>query len=731
MRKALLSIFLVSLILLSSIYLLPMGSSSRERVAFLVKSSLYPEIKCKLSELFEDAHSYDFVVKEIQGQSPSQIRAWLKMEYENYGLVGAVLVGNIPLARYHNPLFNEMVEFPYYYMNLNGDWADENGDGIIDDIPQNYAPQIWVGIVRSTDMDGNNATQINNYIQKVLNYLGGKISVEPRSVAFVDDDFLFMVDKLRASLYYPYVGFDIVDKNTTSEAFLKFLMKDYPYGFIVAHSNGGEYFIKQSGYWEYVKPQEIRAKGLFYTDESCYAGNFEKGAIANYLIMGKGSQGLGVLTFTGRGRVSSMDAYYFALGEGKSFGESLVYYIQNLTKNPANFNEHIAMLTYIGFPFLKPWRPGGYKEMAPFSIEGNEELVAYAKKYGWPGKGTEKDPIQITGIMIFTGYWRDGIALSNISLYVKIHHCYILVRNGNGISVAYSQHVEIDNNTLYYAGIFVADSSNIFISHNEIKWGFTYVGYSIDLLNVSNAEILGNRISIGWGIGVSGKFSYVQEGQNWTMVPHYVENVRFESNVLINTVDGVYLNGVKNSKVLRNVVDFWDTGLRLRYSCNNSIEKNNFTMHFITKNHLYGIMLYVFLYHSCNNRIYLNNFFYSGDIPQYVDFHKFFRVMYDSFSTPEEKMINYWNNSKYGNYYEWWANKNDTNDKNHDGIVDYAWIIDENNTDYRPLKHPFRWWLTERKLHETSYLLELAVLIIAIIGILVAVYMLRRKKANF
>lgn len=69
------------------------------------------------------------------------------------------------------------------------------------------------------------------------------------------------------------------------------------------------------------------------------------------------------------------------------------------------------------------------------------------------------------------------VSLGNISIYVKIHNCYILVRNGNGISIGYSSHVEIENNKLYYAGIYIADSSNISVSQNEIKWGFTYVGH--------------------------------------------------------------------------------------------------------------------------------------------------------------------------------------------------------------------------------------------------------------
>jgi len=55
-----------------------------------------------------------------------------------------------------------------------------------------------------------------------------------------------------------------------------------------------------------------------------------------------------------------------------------------------------------------------------------------------------------------------------------------------------------------------------------------------------------------------------------------------------------------------------------------------------------------------------------------------------------------WNFSNRGNYWSFWAHKNDTNDKNHDGIVDYPYPIPEKPGiyDYYPLKiAPFNYTL--------------------------------------
>lgn len=726
--KRILIPLVILILMLSTIHIFPNTSAEEKasKVAFLVNSSIYPEIKDELSKISERIGSYDFVMKEIKNQTPSQIRAWLKMEHENYGLVGAVLIGDIPIPEYHNPVFNETVEFPYFYMNLNASWNYDNG--IIASQPENYSPDIWIGIVRSTDMYGNNITQINGYIHRVVEYLDGKISTMPRSLGFVDDDFLTIVDKLRLSLSYPYVGYDLIDKNTSKAVFLRALSGDYPYAFIIAHSTGNMYTIKDNVAWEYVHPWEIRSNVLFYTDQSCHAGDFEKGAIANYLIMAQNSRTLGVLTFTGMLEINSMNSYHMALSEGKTFGDAMLTYIKSQTHNTTNFNSHIAMLTYLGFPFLRPWRPGGYREVGPLDIESNSALLSYAKKYGWPGDGSRKNPITIENMMVFAPYTIGGITLGNISLYVEISHSYVLVGNGYGISVGYAAHVKIENNTLYYANIFIADSSNISIENNTIHWGYSFVVGSIALDNTSWARILNNRVINGFGIRIAGKLHMIREGQRWIMKPYYVRDVQVSGNVLENVLEGIGLFFLNDSKIYRNVVDFSGCGLIIQYSSNNKILENNFTLHFSIKDYLFGSMFYVSLYNSFNNSIYLNNFFYLGNVSQYMDFHQLFIAAHSDFnsSTP----INYWNNSKYGNYYQWWAGKNDTNDENKDGIVDYPWVIDENNTDYRPLKKPVVWNVGTRESGGVWNVSIFATLLVVIVVAVLAIIYVRRRR-NF
>jgi len=418
--KKVLYVLIVLSILSSSSYILNASNVHAEKselvyagynasitpVAVLVNSTIYPKIKVALDNLEEVLHNngyfYNFIVKNVYGENPEQIRDILRDEYKNRMIKGAVLIGNIPLARYEDRAIGETIEFPYYYMDLDGVWKDTDGDGIIDIPSGNYFPEIWVGMIRSTDENGNNVTQIERYINKTIDYITGKDYPKVQSGAFIDDDFLYLEDKIKSSLTYMYLGEEVMDKNTNIPGFLKFLSKNYAYAYFIAHSDGKSYIIKTHNGYEKIYPWEIKnINALFYTDFSCYGASFERGAITNYLIMNKNSNALGVLTYTAEGAPVPLLYYHKSLSNGVSFGKALVDYIRAVTVNKTYFDEHIAMLAYLGFPFLKPWRPSGYNEFRTLDIMGNEELMNYASRYGWNGNGTKGSPIQISHIMIF------------------------------------------------------------------------------------------------------------------------------------------------------------------------------------------------------------------------------------------------------------------------------------------------------------------------------------------
>lgn len=706
--KVLLSLSLVALLLLSSSYVFSSASENHNFKNFrappiqtpilaLVNSTIYEKIVPLLTSLEEAMYNasyfyYYFIIKNVSGEDPEGIREMIKEEYDSKSISGAVLIGNIPLARYEDKVMGNVIEFPYYYMDLNGEWKDTDEDGIIDTPSGDYFPEIWVGIVRSTG-DGNNVTQIEAYIQKVIDYVNGKFEPIVKSGAFLDDDFLYLDEKIKEYLAYTYFGTDVIDENTTSQTFLKFLSENYAYAYFIVHSDGSAYFIKTSQGSERVTPDEIEGKALFYTDFSCYGASFERGAIANYLIMDENSNALGVLTYTGSGHPDSMDIYHTNLGWGRSFGESLIQQIYASTQNTTYFNTHIAMLVYLGFPFLKPWRPHGYREVRYLEIEGNEEFLDYAEMYSWRGSGSEKDPIKISNIMIFSPLGEWGLVLKNITLHVEISHCWILTPLG--VQILHSNNVIIKDNKLYYSKIYVANSENILVENNYIEgieyYMFSGMWNSIAISNSSFIKVYGNEISNGTGIGIYGKRMVVGVNNG---VPTFKIYYARHINVSYNKIEGLFGVGfseVRDSYIYRNDIQFTVGGFSLFYSNHNLVTENNFTLIFTNNTWTSGNThdYYLSIFSSHDNYIYLNNFVYNGTPPEYVIFSAFIRIGSPFLSN--ESIKNCWNSSKYGNYWQWWAEKNDTNDEDEDGIVDYPYVLEVNNTDYKPLKEPYVW----------------------------------------
>ena len=700
-------------------------------ILVLVNSTIYPQISPLLHTLervmYDENYYYYFITKKVGGETPEEIRNMIREEYASDKLKGAILIGNISLARYEDDVTGEVVSFPYYYMDLNGVWKDTNGDGIIDTPSGNNFPEIWIGIVRSTG-DGNNITQIEAYIHRVINYLEGRYDAEVKSGVFVDNDFLYLANKIENSVAYPYVGMDIVDNSTDSHTFLRFLSKEYAYGYMVVHSDGNAYLLKTGAGYEKVYARELKNTGaLFYTDLSCYGASFEKGAIANHLLMNKDSRVLGVLTYTAQGYPDAMLVYHIDMAKGMSFGSSLVDYIFDTVVNLTYFNAHDAMLAYLGFPFLKPWRPSGYREIHPLDIYGNEGLLSYAKKYGWKGNGSKDSPIQISHIMIFQPLGEKLLSLSDITLHVEISHCFFLAGYDPlimaGIGIYKSQNVVIRDNEIYHAEILVWTSRNVVVKDNILK-SYSYEWISISVENSSFVDVIDNTIINGTGITVLGRERYVWNNETHTSMKeiyYYSSDINVSYNKIVGET-GIMFFVVKDSTMFRNDVEFINQGLILTSSIDNIILENNFTLCFdkLNESQISEELYYFRIYNSHGNHIYLNNFMYRGSPFQYVSFSELISI--EDIWKENVSTRNYWNTSKYGNYWEWWALKNDTNDRNHDGIVDYPYVLDANNTDYKPLKKPYIWKSQENRNKRLNLWIIVISIILIIIVIMAGIY---------
>ena len=209
-----------------------------------------------------------------------------------------------------------------------------------------------------------------------------------------------------------------------------------------------------------------------------------------------------------------------------------------------------------------------------------------------------------------------------------------------GIEVGYSSHILIVKNHMMNitTSAYLYFSYNITISdnamHSDKDGDHIYVWHS------SNNTISGNSIIGGGENGIK---------------------LGASSN---NTISGNYISGIYNT----GIKFFW-------HSSNNTVTGNN-----ISNNHNYG--LYIDSY-SSHDTIYNNSFYYSHDSNNtYNSSH---------IQAYDDGTNNYWNSTTgIGNYWYDWANNNDSNDNNYDGIVDGPYKINGSAgaKDYYPLKNP-------------------------------------------
>ena len=214
----------------------------------------------------------------------------------------------------------------------------------------------------------------------------------------------------------------------------------------------------------------------------------------------------------------------------------------------------------------------------------------------------------------------------------------ISISNGTiGIEIGYSNNITITNSTMSrnYYGILQYHSSNSKIENNS----FQNNNYGCALYFSQENIVAGNYI----------------KGSKW----------------------GIYIAGASNNTLSNNTIYDGEQGIRLLNSDSNEIVHN-----LIYNNTDYGIYLYS---GSSYNTVFNNSFYYNHGSGDYFD--SIYVQAYD------DGTGNMWNTSGsehgYGNYWHDWANNNNTNDNDSNGIVDWKYHIAgyAGAKDWYPLKN--------------------------------------------
>ena len=330
------------------------SKSSNPLVDILVNTALYEEIQSSLEQFVSDLESegYSVRIDTVSGGTPADIRSHLNLLLDQ-GLVGAIFIGNLPFAWYHmdEPGWGMTEEFPidYYFMDLDGNWSDSNGDGFLDEHSGDREPEIWVGRLYADALTMSAEKRaIERYFQKNHAYRTGNLTLPDRALSLIDDDWIYWYDTVSLDLIFDTVDVLTNPYATTAEEYRNRLREGYSFVHIASHSSPWGHTFKPLNYGGTYFNFEIfplNPRAFFYNLFSCSATRFvENDDIGNsYLYYS--DYGLLVVGSTKTGAMYGYyEDFYGPLASGRTFGDAFKHWMTLHAEGDPGWNYGLCLL---------------------------------------------------------------------------------------------------------------------------------------------------------------------------------------------------------------------------------------------------------------------------------------------------------------------------------------------------------------------------------------------------
>lgn len=221
-----------------------------DRILIVVEENLHPLIEQALMGYVNDLESEGYTVTVVLdtafGGTPMEFRNYLRSVYNSEGLSGALLVGDLPIG-WHESTWDDggHEEYPcdYFFMDLDGQWSDTDQDGIYDEHSGDRLPEIWTGRMVASPLSGNEADFINDLFSKSASYRQGTLTLPPRGLTFIDDDWSYWTTCGMDSIYLSQVKVVNDHQSTVADTYQIELGEGYESIQVCAHSwPGGHHF---------------------------------------------------------------------------------------------------------------------------------------------------------------------------------------------------------------------------------------------------------------------------------------------------------------------------------------------------------------------------------------------------------------------------------------------------------------------------------------------------------
>jgi len=329
-------------------------------VDIVINSGIYPYISSEIETFSQDLinDGYSVRVDTISGMDHVVLRNHLASLLPQ-GLVGAIFVGEVPVAWFETNGFGTWEEYPHdlYFCDLDGTYVDNDGDGIYDDHTGSVEPEIWAGRIYARNLTWDNEIRLlKRYFRKNHLYRVDSLSLPQRGLSFVDDDWSSWAT---CGLDLIYSDVVVINDNyqTTASNYRNQLVQGYEWIHICAHSSpwGHTFKYPPDQYKGTVFNYEIyvlEPRALFYNLFACSGTRFvEENYSAGWYIFND-SAGLVAVGSAKTGSMLAFDDFYGPIGQqNMCIGDAFKYWF---TLHGEEDWDWFYGLNILGDPTLKP-----------------------------------------------------------------------------------------------------------------------------------------------------------------------------------------------------------------------------------------------------------------------------------------------------------------------------------------------------------------------------------------
>jgi hypothetical protein len=282
-----------------------------------------------------ESEGYSVTLLTSSGGDEVDLRDYLAGVYEEKGYFHLLLLGDLPVPFYEmNDWDYEYFPIDLFYMDLDGEWSDVDGDGIWDehtDGTGDVSADIPVGRIYASSLvygAHSESGLVSNYLEKNVSYRTGKIPSNGWALLYVDDDWYNDWLEWLDDMYLAYDNITCVyrPEDTFDDDYEGRLDYGYEFVQVCAHSSWIRHRFQRYedyGYTTFYEVYEIKPESLFYNLFACSAARYvEEDYIGGWYVFMDNDRGLAAVGSTKTGGMLNFGDFYGPLGDGETIGES-------------------------------------------------------------------------------------------------------------------------------------------------------------------------------------------------------------------------------------------------------------------------------------------------------------------------------------------------------------------------------------------------------------------------